>query len=170
MSRKNEMRLLKRISVVPWVNVVLCCPHIPASIAARVAIKKKFIRLSQDAYSQRGARQRTCGRLRGDRVCAGTGSAGGPGLRGFAVCCLSRIRDKSAPAEIYVQEDYISLGEGCAWPGWGSRAHFHKYQIYCDITASVFLLSERGENEPNNSTRLNRLFPFSCIKGTLPYL
>lgn len=54
MSGKNEMHLWKEISlatVVPWVNVVLCCPHIPASIAAQGTIKKKFICLSQDTYS-----------------------------------------------------------------------------------------------------------------------
>ena len=49
MSKKNETYLWKKISVatiVPRVNVVLYCPHIPASIAVQVTVKQKFICLS----------------------------------------------------------------------------------------------------------------------------
>lgn len=96
--------------------------------------------------------QQNCGRLCWERVCRAL----------LAAACLRAVTE--CTSEIYAQEDYISLGE--AVPGLAGVLGliFIDTSIYCDITVSIFLLSEKGENKPNNSTQLNRLFPFSCIK------
>lgn len=72
--------------------------------------------------------------------CAG---CAGKGLQGSAGCCVSEQGQGSDGGRCAGRLNF--LGRSCAWPGWGSQAHFHKYQIYCDITASIFLLPEMGE-------------------------
>lgn len=93
----------------------------------------------------------------------------GKGLQGFAGCCVSEQRQSTDGERCAGRLNF--LGRSCAWPGWGSQAHFHKYQIYCDITVSIFLLPEMGEWTKQQhlakqvlSTRLcKRCLPFTLV-------
>lgn len=68
-------------------------------------------------------------------------------------------------AQVGVQNGCAVLAGLClAWLG----------LIFADIrllaTLQRVCFSEEGKSKPNNGTRLNRLFPSSCIKGTSAHL
>lgn len=122
-------------------------------MAAQVSIKKQFICLSEDTFSKWGSRA----------VQAVLG------LQGFAGCCVSEQRQSTDGERCAGRLNF--LGRSCAWPGWGSQAHFHKHQIYCDITVNIFLLPEMGERSKQQhlakqvlSTQLcKRCLPFTLV-------